>query len=177
MNLLLWRAHQWARRLGRSGIGGLILLLIAAILQFGQVGAIDHERATLAARLDALRMAARTEPETVAVPSVGFIDALPNTATASVLIGELEKVARAHQVQLLRGQYSQSAVAGTSLVRWQLTLPITADYPHLHAFIGDSLQKVTALTLEDLRLKRETIAATDLNADLRFNLYLREGTQ
>jgi len=175
MNMLIWRAHQWARRLGRTGLAGVLVLIAAALMQFGQVAATDAENAALEARLDSLRLAAKTEPDKAAAPVVGFLDALPDTAAASALIGQLEKIARAHRLQLLRGQYSQTPVVGTSLVRWQLALPINADYPHIHAFVADSLQKLPALTLEDIRLKREDIGTTDVVADLRFSLYLREG--
>jgi hypothetical protein len=177
MNLLIWRVHQWARRLGRSGIAGVALLLVAAVMQFGQVAALDAETASLETRLASLRVVSAAAPDKTAVPVVGFIDALPDTAVASGVIGQLEKIARAHKVQLLRGQYTQSPISGTSLVRWQLALPVSADYPTLHAFVADSLHSIDALTLEDLRLKRDTIGSTALSADLRFNLYLREGAR
>ena len=90
------------------------------------------------------------------------------------MIGQLEQLARAHDLQLLRGQYAQSPVTGTSLLRWQLTLPIEAEYPKLIAFIAASLQALPSLALDELKLKRDTIETTTLDADLRLNLYLQE---
>ena len=175
MNTLLWHAHQWGRRLGRTGLAGMLILVIAALIHFGRTVPLEEETAALETRLIHLQAdAKRVVPHAVSVPTSGFIDTLPATTAAATVIGQLEQLARAHNLQLLRGQYTQSPVAGTSLLRWQLTLPIKADYPRLVAFIAASLQAQPTLALDDLKLKRETIETTTLDADLRFNLYLRE---
>ena len=177
MNTLMWHAHQWARRLGRTGLTGLLLISIATLIEFAHVVPLQAETAELQARLVKLQMAQkRVLPSVASVPATGFVDSLPETSAASAMIGQLEQLARAHGVQLLRGQYAQTPVSGTSLLRWQLSLPIKAEYPKIIAFIAASLQALPTLSLDELKLKRETIEATALDADLRFNLYLREAT-
>ena len=42
------------------------------------------------------------------------------------------------------------------------------------AFIAASLQAQPTLALDELKLKRDTINTSVLDADVRFNLYLRE---
>lgn len=175
MNTLLWHAHQWGRRLGRTGLAGLLILVIAALIHVGRTVPLEDETAVLEARLSRLQAnATRVVPRAVIVPASGFIDTLPATTAAATVIGQLEQLARAHNLQLLRGQYTQTPVPGTSLLRWQVSLPIKADYPRLIAFIADSLQAQPTLALDELKLKRETIETPTLDADLRFNLYLRE---
>lgn len=175
MNMLVWHAHQWARRLGRAGLAGLLLGVVAALMQFAHVAPLQAESRALEARLVNLKIAARrTPPLATQVPVTGFIDKLPDTTAASAVIGQLEQLARAHDLQLLRGQYAQAPVTGTSLLRWQLSLPINAEYPKIIAFIAASLQALPTLALEDLKLKRDTIETSALDADLHFNLYLRE---
>jgi len=171
----MWHAHQWARRLGRTGLAGLLLITIAALIEFAHVIPLQGETARLQARLIHLQMEQkRISHRAVSVAATGFVDSLPETAAASAMIGQLEQLARAHGVQLLRGQYAQTPVPGTSLLRWQLSLPIKAEYPKIIAFIAASLQALPTLSLDELKLKRETIDATALDADLRFNLFLRE---
>lgn len=175
MNTLVWHAHQWARRLGRTGLAGLLLGAIAAIIQFAHTVPLQLETQALETRVATLQVAAkRSVLRPASVPTVGFIDSLPATTAASAVIGQLEQLARAHDLQLLRGQYAQSPVTGTSLLRWQLTLPIEAEYPKLIAFIAASLQALPSLALDELKLKRDTIETTTLDADLRLNLYLQE---
>ena len=176
MNTLIWHARQWARHLGRTGLIGLFLMVVAALIQFAHTMPLQAETLILEARLaqmqaDAKRVAPRT---VVTVTQTGFIDTLPETHAAAAVIGQLEQLARAHGLQLLRGQYAQSPVSGTSLLRWQLSLPIEGDYPRLISFIAASLQALPTLALDELKLKRDTIETPQLDADVRFNLYLRE---
>lgn len=179
MNTLLWHAHQWARRLGRTGFVGLLMLLVAALIQFAYTGPMQSETRAQEARLLAMHHAAnRVAARPVStVPASGLIDNLPDTAVASAVVGQLEQLAHAHGLQLLRGQYAQTPVTGTSLLRWQLSLPIKAEYPSIIAFVATSLQALPSLALDEFRLKRDTIETTTLDADLRFNLYLRQATQ
>ncbi len=175
MNILMWHAHQWARRLGRSGIAGLLMIAVAVLIQFARTVPLQAETAALDTRLISLQTAnKRVVAPPVNVPASGFTDRLPPTTAASAVIGQLEQLAHAHGIQLLRGQYAQTPVAGTSLLRWQLTLPIEAEYPKLMAFIAASLQAQPTLALDELKLKRDTINTPVLDADVRFNLYLRE---
>lgn len=178
MNTLIWHAHQWARRLGRTGLAGLLMGLVAALLQFAHTVPLQTETRALETRLLSMQIAAkRAPPRAVSgAPASGFIDRLPDTAVASAVVGQLEQLARAHGLQLLRGQYAQMPVPGTSLLRWQLSLPIEAEYPNIVAFVATSLQALPTLALDELKLKRDTIETATLDADLRFNLYLREST-
>ena len=71
-----------------------------------------------------------------------------------------------------RGQYSVSPLAGTTLARWQLVLPVEAPYPALHAFLAAALERLPNLTLDELKLKRERIEASELQAELRLSLFV-----
>lgn len=177
MNTLIWQLRQWARRLGRTGMAGLLMLVIAVLVHVVHTAPLEVETIALQAQLADMRAAAKRVPATVAAPAAGFVDRLPETSAASAVIGQLEQLARAHGLQLLRGQYTQGPVAGTTLQRWQLSLPVSAEYPKIIAFVAASLQALPTLALDELKLKRETIETADLDADLRFNLYLRESAR
>ncbi len=177
MNTLLWHMRQWARRLGRTGLAGLLMGIVAVLIQFAHTVPLEAKTVALQARLvERQAEAKRTQPRVASVSASGFFDSLPDTHAASTVIGQLERLARAHGLQLLRGQYAQTPVAGTTLLRWQLSLPIEAEYPKIIAFVAASLQALPTLALDELKLKRDTIETATLDADLRFNLYLREST-
>ena len=73
---------------------------------------------------------------------------------------------------LPRGQYSVTPLTATSLLRWQLVLPVEASYPDLHAFIATALERLPNLTLDELKLKRERIEGEELQAELRLSFFV-----
>ena len=172
MNALRWHLHQWARHLGATGLAGLGLLAAALLLQLIQVGALERAAVAQHDRLAALRVAAATHKLPSAPAPLNPLAMLPPAGEASQLIGELEQLARVHGLDLPRGQYSVSSLAGTSLQRWQLVLPVEAPYPALHAFIAAALERLPNLTLDELKLKRDRIEAGELQAELRLSLFV-----
>lgn len=179
MNTLIWHAHQWARRLGRTGLAGLLILIVAAAIHFAHTRPLHDEIRALEARIATQQVAAQRaalRPVVVAPPG-GFVDNLPDTSVASGVIGQLEQLAHVHGLKLLRGQYAQSPVSGTPLLRWQVSLPVKAEYPKIIAFAATSLQALPSLALDEFKFKRDSIETATLEADLRFSLYLREATR
>lgn len=174
MNALRWHMHQWSRRLGPAGLVGLGLLAAALLLQVIQVGAVQRDVIAQQEKLDALRLAAASAAydRDPAPPPLNPLSLLPPTGQASQLIGELEQLAQAHGLALPRGQYSVAPQAGTTLARWQLVLPVEAPYPALHAFLAASLERLPNLTLDELKLKRERIEESELQAELRMSLFV-----
>ena len=95
MNTLVWHAHQWARRLGRTGLAGLALGIAAALIQLAHTAPLQAETDALQVRLLSLQATPKREiPRVSHVAASGFIDNLPPTAAASAVIGQLELLAR-----------------------------------------------------------------------------------
>ena len=172
MNALRWHLNQWVRRLGITGLAGLALLALALLLQVTQVESLKRTAIVRQDTLASMRLAAATREVVPESHPLSPLSALPPTGTASQQIGELEQLARAHGLDLPRGQYSMAPLAGTSLQRWQLVLPVEAPYPVLHAFIAAALERQPNLTLDELKLKRDSIETGELQADLRMSLFL-----
>lgn len=176
MNELVWQLRQWARRLGAAGLAGLGLLVAALLVRLIAVEQAEDVAAATHARLAELRLAAATHAVKPVPPPLNPLAMLPPGGTASQQIGELEQLARAHGLDLPRGQYSVAPLAGTSLSRWQLVLPVEAPYPDLHAFLAASLERLPNLTLDELKLKRERIEESELQAELRMSLYVESAS-
>lgn len=173
MTAWLWQLRQAARRVGIGGLAGLGLLVTALLLHVFQVGAHQQTVRAQQARLAALQeMAVRRAATPAPPPPLNPLALLPPTGEASHLIGEVERLARAHGLALPRGQYSVSPLTGTSLQRWQLVLPVVGSYPALHAFIATVLERLPNLTLDELKLKRDRIESTQLQAELRLSLFV-----
>ena len=172
MSTLYWQLRQWARRLGWTSIAGLALLTAALLTQVFAVGPANETIAAQQTRLDELRRTALARTALPVVQTAEPLLLLPPAGIASQQIGELERLAKAHDLELPRGQYSVAPVVGASLARWQLVLPVEGPYPALHAFLAAALERMPNLALDELKLKRERIEATELQAELRLSLYL-----
>jgi hypothetical protein len=55
-------------------------------------------------------------------------------------------------------------------------LPVSGPYPAIRAFLAKSLNDDHALALNAVELRREVIEDSDLDAILRFTLYLGAGS-
>jgi hypothetical protein len=172
MNLLLWRMRQWSRRLGLAGLLGLALLALALALFFMQVRPLQHAMQQQEQQLDRLRLAAQTAAAVPVATTPDPLAMLPPDSSAAATLGELEQLARAHGFELVRGQYSIAAVNQARLARWQMVLPVEADYPALHAFVAAALERLPNLVLDEVKLKRDRIENVDLQAELRFSLFV-----
>lgn len=172
MSTLYWQGRQWARRLGLTGIAGLALLVVALLLHVFAIGPTNEAIAAQQARLDELRRIALARAAAPVAQTAEPMLLLPPAGVASQQIGELERLAKAHDLELPRGQYNVAPVVGASLARWQLVLPVEGPYPALHAFLAAALERMPNLALDELKLKRERIESTELQAELRLSLYL-----
>ncbi len=172
MSAVLWQLRQGARRLGVVGLAGLGLLAAALLMQGIRITSLQQTIHAQQARLATLQQAAARREAPPAPPPPSPLAGLPPTGEASRIIGELEKLAHAHGLTLPRGQYSVTPLTGTSLQRWQFVLPLDAPYPALHAFLAAALERLPSLTLDELKLKRDRIESTQLQAELRMSLFV-----
>jgi hypothetical protein len=53
-----------------------------------------------------------------------------------------------------------------------MTLPVRGSYTDVRGFVNDVLDTVPAIALEELVLKRESVDEPELEAQVRFLLYL-----
>lgn len=171
MSAWLWQLRQWSRVLGVPGLIGLGLLATALLVQLSQVESLQQAVITKQARLSDLRLAS-TALEVAPAAPLNPLASLPPTGEAAQLIGELEQLARAHELELPRGQYSVTSLKGTTLQHWRLVLPIETDYPTLHAFLAAALERLPNLALDELKLKRDRIESDELQAELRLSLFV-----
>lgn len=171
MNTLLWHLRQATRPLGLSGWIGLALGGLALLLHLVGTQPLTERNAATGQRIEALRLAAATPatPEPLAEPAP--LMNLPPAGAVDEEIGTLARLAQAHGIALPRGQYSATALTGTPLQRWQLTLPVEAEYPALMTWLAAALERLPGLTLDEMKLKRERIESPVLQAQLRLSVY------
>jgi len=58
------------------------------------------------------------------------------------------------------------------LARYQVTLPVKGSYVQIRQFVDQALIDVPVAALDDINFKREAIGATQLEARIKFTLYV-----
>lgn len=167
-----WHTQQVARRLGLTGLLGLLLLLgTAGLYLFAlhpALGQLRQARAELA-KVSAKPLVA---PRAAANP-LGAWAQLPRVGEVPALLKQLAAVAKQQGVDLPQGHYHLSPVADGGLLRLQARYPVNAAYPPLRGFLAASLAAFPSLTVDGFTLKRSDIGATTVTGEVRLSFYLR----
>jgi len=83
-------------------------------------------------------------------------------------------VAQKSGVTLAKADYKPQADGNTAFLRYQITLPVKAEYAQLQTFIVDALQALPTLTLDSVLFKREQIEAGEIDARIQFILLVKK---
>lgn len=163
-----WLAYAGAR-VGWPGLLGLGLLLGALGLAYFQVQPLQRSAAAMEAR--ASRLARQATPPADLAPPSTLAETLSAVA-APEGVARLFSAAAHAGLRLEQGSYHQ--IGGSGVKRYQISLPLSGDYPALRAFLAEALQRQPGLALNSLILSRESIASPEVRAKLSLTLYLRE---
>ncbi|MRV74627.1 hypothetical protein GJ700_23230 [Duganella sp. FT92W] len=170
-----WEVRRALRRLGApAAIGGAALACALAMLWHAQ--ALRQQlpamqgRLAMATRAAAVPIAA---PPTAANGLAAFYDHLPAHAALPQQLQTLVDIADKHHVPLAKAEYKPQAEPRANFMRYQINLPVKADYAAVQAFMLEALQALPALTLESVAFKRERSDAADVEARIQFVLLVR----
>lgn len=170
-----WLAYA-AARLGWPGLIGLGMLLAALISDHFLVLPLENRVAEMEARADRLSRVPRparaeaTEQEKAA----RFADSLPLGSAAPEAVARLFAAASHAGLSLEQGSYRPGGNAASGLGRYQISLPVSGDYPSIRGFLAESLERQPTLALDSLSLSRESIASPEVKARMNLTFYLRE---
>ncbi|QXH53785.1 type 4a pilus biogenesis protein PilO [Pseudomonas fakonensis] len=172
--------HEAVARLGRAGIGAVLVAALALGVALAGVlpqwQAVRELRASEADASAQVRRVERGELKLAARPEQQALDdlrqQLPGQPQASELIERLYHLASAEQISLARGEYALGVDPKTQLARYQITLPVRGSYPQIRGFLKALLGQLPTLVLEDLELQRKRIGDRELNGRVRMTLYL-----
>lgn len=164
---------------GRSGLVGLVLLVVAAALA-GSVVVPQQERISMLEReVSRIRSAPAepqvTPPETQEVKVENFYRRLPESATTPDWLQRVFDAASSNGVVLEQGEYILLSNPNAKLEQYRLIFPLKGTYPQLRGFAANALEGVPALALESVQFKREKIADGAVEAKITFLLYLERG--
>lgn len=175
---LQWEARRLWRTLGwPSAIGAACLALAAFAMQQGDALAARQQQ--LAAQLAAAAKQAALPPAAVTLDAeadslTAFHAYLPAHDSIPEQLKTLLEVAQKSGVTLAKADYKPQEDGNTAFLRYQITLPVKAEYAQLQAFIVDALQELPTLTLDSVLFKREQIEAGEIDARIQFILLVKK---
>jgi Tfp pilus assembly protein PilO len=173
---LAWEARRHGRRLGWGGAAGACALALAALCAW-QSQRLAARQQDLAQAI-AVARTARPAPARVALPDgtrrvAAFYAYLPAHEAIPDLLKQLVDIAASNGVLLAKADYKVQAEDGAAFMRYQITLPIRADYARVQAFIVGALRDMPSLTLDSVTFKREQIDTGEVEARVHFKLLVR----
>lgn len=172
----LERIRFHLRRLGRPGALGALLIAGAVAWQFAVVlPRAEALAAQLARNADAER-AAQAEQAAAAAAEAAGVRVQPTLAPAAAAsLRRVFEAAEAAGVELPQGEYRLTEIRDAHLRRYQLSLPVSGDYPGIRRFLTEALNADPALALAGLQLRRARIESDAVEGLLNFTLYLEVG--
>jgi Tfp pilus assembly protein PilO len=173
-----WTVKRAFIKLRWPGLMGLGLVLFTAGLsawgiQSAQqrLRALNDDVANLNARLGQRGVSASASGRSQLSNFYAFF---PLTENVPELLGRVHRAAMQNQLLLKKGEYKLSRETEFRLARYEVTLPVTGDYVRVRGFVNDVLQAVPSAALDELTLKRESVDQPELEARVRFSLFLGE---
>jgi Tfp pilus assembly protein PilO len=182
MMALHWHIRRGVRLLRWQGVIGLGCGIAAVALYFlaiepGKVQIRKMESETLSIRTLAQ---SRADASVAFVPDreawlEQFYGLLPAQATAPESLRMIFSAAHSQSLALEQGQYKLTTDKTGRLVTYEIVLPLRGSYVQVQKFLGDVLQRIPAIALDEITLKREAIGDPRIDASLRFTLFLSGG--
>jgi hypothetical protein len=170
--LLVWLPYLFSR-LGWAGSMGLLSLAVASALHVFVIRLQAETNQIMQREWETLsRNAHANEPSSQQRDSV---EGLAPTVRAPEAIARLFAAADKAGLLLEQGEYRQLSEKDSGLTQYQITLPLVGSYPAVHAFLLEAMQQEPGLALDGLRLSRESVEESQLDAQMQLTLYLREG--
>ncbi len=180
MKPILWLGVRWLKRLGLAGQLGIVLLLLAIS---GYVGMVLPERAKSEqlqldvaqelAQQDSARLKPMEDKRTTESRLHVFYEFFPEQQRAPQLLKTLYRAAHDESITLSEGEYKFTPAKAGGIGRYQVDLPVRGSYVQIRRFIVKVLNSLPSAALDEVSFKREVVGSMELEASVRFTLYLR----
>ena len=161
------------------GMAGLLLLAAAAALHFFALPPLRDQNISLQAAVDRAdsqrqrRAAQRVARPEQATPAERFAATFPDAALREERVAALLKAANVHGLEVQRTEFRLTRETDLNLLKYSATQPLRGGYANLRAFIEDAQRADTALSLDRLRLQKNTVLASTVEAEMSWTFYMR----
>jgi Tfp pilus assembly protein PilO len=181
-----WLLRRCVRHLGLIGLVGIFILLICSLLLMTNIlpknleisaskSKLAQAQIKNAMREQGLEFSGEPAPSisTTTQDVAEFYKLFPSGVTLPSQIELIEKMALKQKIVLNRGDYKLTKAKQGQLMRYEIILPLAGSYTQIRQFIVAVLQRMPALALSDMQIKRENVATPTVQARLVFTLFLQ----
>lgn len=179
---LILRGQLLAAKIGWPGLLGIVLVLFWAGTVALWLPEQEVQRAVLRQNSQALRaeitqlLASTNEQRTPEARYQALLERFPEQKQLPRILARLQEIARANEMALDTGEYPPETSSQKTFPTVVIVFPTKTDYLRLRKFLAEIRRELPTLAIEDIQLKRDTIAASTIEARLRLRLYMKPGT-
>jgi len=175
--VVTYLSHQ-AQYVGRVGIIGVALLIFSLVCFLSANSPLHGQLTQLRADLASAKQTqtARSRAGLDLTPRVQLqtlIAKLPARAELPAITERIIAQADSAGLALERGSYGVDVVQSGAIARARIVFPVHGSYPNIRSFVDSTLREVPGAAVDGLRLERKEIGASEVDAEVRFTVYLR----
>lgn len=173
LSALVPQARYQLTRLGPAGVVGAASSAMAAIVAAMALFSLQTGNDNLKSQI----LQAQHHHTVSITPEQGLtrvVAELPTRAQMPAVLGQVLQQAQEAGIDLNKGQYSYSPASKGEVGRYELDFPVTAQYPAVRDFINRILTRIPAAGLHKLTIQRKVIGDPQVNADVRFVVFIRD---
>lgn len=172
-----WQLAQSLRGIGLPGWVGLVSGLACVVTLWGVIEPLRAEALRLDADSQQLAQQAATRPAPITAPTpqqqlIDFEQRFADERSIAPTLARLQAIAQLRGFRLEQAEFKLTSEPTEPLARYTIVLPIKADYRALRRFSRDALRELPALALDEVSLRRSDPTSPQLDAQLRFVLFL-----
>jgi hypothetical protein len=179
---LWWRKQSWIR------LGLLALITLSLVSLFAGIAKSRHELSQLASEVAALVSTSRRAPpitESRAESSVAkqvnalqrFEQVLGAEDMTEQYLKQIFALAAQQRIELKQGEYELIPDAQRQYRRYQVTLPVQADYSSVRRLTQAILLALPFASLDELQFRRGSVSTKIIEAKIRLTLYLKPAVE
>jgi Tfp pilus assembly protein PilO len=173
-------SDQWLPRLtwsvqrtGRAGLAGLALLLTSLVFLLSTHLPLARQVEELRSDLQRAHEQ-RIKTPTTTVPDAALLRTLPQRAQMPALLGVLVREADATHLAIDTGKYETTVLKNGGVVTYQISFPVTGQYPQVRQFIDATLAALPTVAVSELSLTRKTIGDGAVEAQIRLTAFTQD---
>jgi Tfp pilus assembly protein PilO len=168
--------HQ-LRQLGWPGVAGIGMLLFSASFYLSSSLPTAKEAALLRDSIasEMKNRSAAADQARNSSPGAqlkSFYDYFPPARQRPDQLARIYGFADKQGLQLQQGEYRLVQETNAKLERYQVTLPLRGSYTQVRQFVGEVLNEMPVVSLDDLKFEKQRIGDSAVDAQIRITLFL-----
>jgi Tfp pilus assembly protein PilO len=180
INYFYWLLGRYSRALGFWGLLGVGIIVGCIMFYMATIRELQQDIKTIQSEVDHSKNNTNEVVQPQALPAQTsaqemneFYKRFPAGSSLPKWLHLIDQTAVNQHLVLNRGDYRFSQTKQGQLLRYEIVLPLIGKYTQVHQFVVEVLQKIPALALSDLQIKRENSLSPTVEARLVFVLFLK----